>query len=124
MNIEGLPLDCRQRLKALGRMYPRSNCQVCGELAPNASACDRVIKAHGTEAAPVKDLKMTADQYRAALAELGLTQLAAGRWLGVSPKTAQNYANTGPSGPAARAIQMLMDMDDASRAAALNRDLK
>lgn len=47
---------------------------------------------------------MTPAEYRTALATLGLSQLAAGRWLGVSPKTAQNYATKGPSGPAARAI--------------------
>ena len=47
---------------------------------------------------------MTPSEYRTALATLGLSQLAAGRWLGVSPKTAQNYATKGPSGPAIRAI--------------------
>jgi hypothetical protein len=35
---------------------------------------------------------MTPADYRAALATLGLSQQAAGRWLMVSPKTAQNYA--------------------------------
>lgn len=48
---------------------------------------------------------MTADEYRTAIATLGLSQLAAGRWLGVSPKTAQNYASKGPSAPAAKAIE-------------------
>lgn len=52
---------------------------------------------------------MTPDEYRAALSILGLSQLAAGRWLGVSPKTAQNYASKGPSGPAARAIELLLE---------------
>jgi hypothetical protein len=51
---------------------------------------------------------MTADQYRAAIASLGLSQQAAGRWLMVSPKTAQNYAKLGPSGPAHRAILMAL----------------
>lgn len=49
---------------------------------------------------------MTPTEYRAALTTLGLSQLAAGRWLGVSPKTAQRYAVDGPSGPAARAVGM------------------
>lgn len=49
---------------------------------------------------------MTANEYRSALTVLGLSQQAAGRWLMVSPKTAQNYANKGPSGPAARAVTM------------------
>jgi hypothetical protein len=62
---------------------------------------------------------MTAPEYRAALATLGLSQLAAGRWLMVSPKTAQNYATVGPSGPAARAMLMLLDMSEADRAKAL-----
>jgi len=51
---------------------------------------------------------MTAAEYRAALATLGLSQQAAGRWLMVSPKTAQNYAKLGPSGPAHRAILMAL----------------
>ncbi len=51
---------------------------------------------------------MTPAEYRAALATLGLSQLAAGRWLGVSNKTAQRYATDGPSGPAARAIRLAL----------------
>lgn len=51
---------------------------------------------------------MNASEYRAALSTLGLSQLAAGRWLGVSPKTAQNYASKGPSGPAAVAVRMAL----------------
>jgi len=62
---------------------------------------------------------VTAPEYRTALATLGLSQLAAGRWLMVSPKTAQNYATVGPSGPAARAMRMLLDMSEADRAKAL-----
>lgn len=49
---------------------------------------------------------MTPTEYRTALTTLGLSQLAAGRWLGVSPKTAQRYATDGPSGPAARVVAM------------------
>lgn len=63
---------------------------------------------------------MTPDEYRAALATLGLSQLAAGRWLGVSPKTAQNYATVGPSGPAARAIHLLLSLSDTQRRKALD----
>jgi len=48
---------------------------------------------------------MTSAEYRAALSTLSLSQLAAGRWLGVSPKTAQNYARFGPSAPAAVAVR-------------------
>ena len=62
---------------------------------------------------------MTPQEYRTALAALGLSQQAAGRWLMVSPKTAQNYATVGPSGPAARAMRMLLDMSEADRAKAL-----
>lgn len=66
---------------------------------------------------------MTPDAYRSALSTLGLSQLAAGRWLGVSDKTAQNYATVGPSGPAARAMLMLLDMSPTARAKALARPL-
>lgn len=62
---------------------------------------------------------MTPTEYRAALATLGLSQLAAGRWLGVSNKTAQNYATVGPSGPAARAIRLLLSLPLDMRQAAL-----
>lgn len=51
---------------------------------------------------------MTPLEYRTAIETLGLSQLAAGRWLGVSPKTAQNYASKGPSRPAAVAIRMAL----------------
>lgn len=53
---------------------------------------------------------MTPEAYRTALTTLGLTQQAAGRWLRVSPKTAQNYAKHGPSGPAAVAVEMLLNL--------------
>lgn len=62
---------------------------------------------------------MTPDQYRAALSTLGLSQQAAGRWLMVSPKTAQNYATKGPSGPAARSILMALKLSPKAWAAEL-----
>ena len=58
---------------------------------------------------------MTADQYRAALATLGLTQNAAGRWLGVSKRTGQKFAADGPTPPAARAIDVLLRMPPTAR---------
>lgn len=51
---------------------------------------------------------MTPAEYRTALSTLGLSQLGAGRWLGVSPKTAQRYATEGPTGPASKAIRMAL----------------
>ena len=51
---------------------------------------------------------MTPTEYRDAIARLGLTQVEAGRVLGVSARTAQNYATRGPTGPAALAIRLLM----------------
>lgn len=66
---------------------------------------------------------MTADEYKAAIATLGLSQLAAGRWLGVSKKTAQNYAATGPTGPAVRSIVTVLDLPPKLRAAALAKPL-
>lgn len=58
---------------------------------------------------------MTPSEYRTALATIGLSQLAAGRWLGVSPKTAQRYAFDGPSGPAARAVGMAVALKGLTR---------
>ena len=62
---------------------------------------------------------MTANEYRAALATLGMTQVGAGRLLGVSPRTAQTYASEGPSGPAALAIRLLLMLPEKTRASAL-----
>jgi hypothetical protein len=59
---------------------------------------------------------MTADEYRAALKRLGLTQAGASRLLGVSDRTGQTYAITGPSGPAARVMQALEFMTPEQRA--------
>jgi F0F1-type ATP synthase membrane subunit c/vacuolar-type H+-ATPase subunit K len=59
---------------------------------------------------------MTADEYRAALKALGLTQVGAGKMMGVSARTAQEYAAKGPSGPAAFAVRLLLAMPDDARA--------
>ncbi len=59
---------------------------------------------------------MTPDHYRTALKALGLTQVGAGKLLGVSARTAQTYAAEGPSGPAAFAIRLLLSMSEADRA--------
>lgn len=39
------PLNCRQRLKAEGKAYPRSNCASCGSFAPNSKVCDAALEA-------------------------------------------------------------------------------
>lgn len=64
---------------------------------------------------------MTPDEYRAALKALGLTQVGAGRMLGVSPRTAQEYAATGPSGPAAFAVRLLLAIPEKDRAKLIER---
>ncbi len=64
----------------------------------------------------MRSLKMTAEEYRAALAALGLSQVGAAPVLGVSPRTAQTYAAEGPSGPAALAIRLLLELPPAKRA--------
>jgi pentatricopeptide repeat protein len=51
---------------------------------------------------------MTAKQYKAAIQKLGLSQQAAGRWLGVSPRTAANYAAKGPPEMAAKLLRLML----------------
>lgn len=51
---------------------------------------------------------MTAKQYLAAIEKLGLSQLGAGRFLGVSPRTAQNYAAKGPPEPVAKLLRLMV----------------
>lgn len=68
---------------------------------------------------------MTASEYRAALAELGLTQTAAAAWFGVSLKTAQRYAleGYGPSPLARRVLALVLGMDPGQRYLALRKPL-
>lgn len=41
------PEQCRQRLAADGKPYPRSSCSVCGQFSPRAKECDATINAGG-----------------------------------------------------------------------------
>lgn len=43
-----VPAQCRQRLAAEGKPYPRSSCQVCGQLSPKWRECDAALSAHKT----------------------------------------------------------------------------
>lgn len=64
---------------------------------------------------------MNANQYRESLARLGLSQVGAAPVLGVSPRTAQRYAEDGPSGPAARLVELLLSRPEAERARWMER---
>jgi|GEM_PF-1484922 len=56
---------------------------------------------------------MTRAEYLAALRSLGLSQVGAAPVLGVSRRTAQTYAAEGPSGPAALAVRLLLELSRA-----------
>lgn len=51
---------------------------------------------------------MTAKQYLAAIKKLGMGPTAAGRFLGVSPRTAANYAAKGPPEPVAKLLRIMV----------------
>lgn len=51
---------------------------------------------------------MDATKYLRAIKRLKLSQLAAGRMLGVSGRTAQNYAALGPPEPVARLLRLML----------------
>ena len=51
---------------------------------------------------------MTAAQYRRIIEHLGLSQEAAGVWLGVSKRTGQRYAAEGPSETAAKLLRIVI----------------
>ena len=51
---------------------------------------------------------MTRDEYRAALAAFGLSQLEAGRCLGVTGRTAQNWAARGCPEPIGRLLRFFL----------------
>ncbi len=41
------PTNCRQRLAAEGKPYPRSSCSICGKFSPKHKQCDEAIAAAG-----------------------------------------------------------------------------
>ena len=51
---------------------------------------------------------MNANQYRAALAKLGLTQVGAARLLGVDPKTSRNWARNGVNGTVEILLRLML----------------
>ena len=51
-----------------------------------------------------RERTMTPQQYALALNALGLSQLAAGRWLGVSPRTSRRYITGNSTIPPAHAM--------------------
>jgi hypothetical protein len=46
------PANCRQRLSAEGKAYPRSSCAVCGQLSPRWKECDAALAAAPEPAEP------------------------------------------------------------------------
>ncbi len=54
---------------------------------------------------------MTPNQYKAAIKALGLSQEAAGVWLGVSKRTGQNYAAKGPPEPVAKLLRLMIRLN-------------
>ena len=55
---------------------------------------------------------MTSKQYRKAIESLGLSQQQAARWLGISPRTSQNYAlgETRIPEPVAKLLRLTMKL--------------
>jgi DNA-binding transcriptional regulator YiaG len=51
---------------------------------------------------------MTPKQYKTIIEQLGMSQERAGGWLGVSPRTGQNYAAKGPPEPVAKLLRMMV----------------
>jgi hypothetical protein len=50
---------------------------------------------------------MTPEQYKKIIASFGLTQIEAGAWLGVKPRTAQLYASRGPPAAVAMLLRLI-----------------
>lgn len=40
---KAVPVNCRQRLAAEGKPYPRSSCAACGQLSPNWRECESML---------------------------------------------------------------------------------
>jgi hypothetical protein len=54
---------------------------------------------------------MTGEEYKAIIAYLGMTQEGAGRWLGLSERTGQNYAKFGPPEPVAKLLRLIVERE-------------
>lgn len=55
---------------------------------------------------------MTHNQYRAAIDRLGLSQVKAAKFLGISLRTSQNYANGEPiPEPTAKLLRLMVRLD-------------
>ena len=67
---------------------------------------------------------MDAAEYLAAIKALGLSQIAAGRLLCVSPRTSQNWAAGGLKGPGVVLLRLLLKMPPEDRKMALALMLK
>ena len=53
-------------------------------------------------------LDLTPAEYKAAIKALGLSQEAAGLWLGLSRRTGRNYATKGPPAAVAMLLRLMM----------------
>jgi hypothetical protein len=51
---------------------------------------------------------MTPEQYKKIIQAFGLTQIEAGAWLGVKPRTAQLYASRGPPAAVAMLLRLIV----------------
>jgi len=66
-------------------------------------------------------MNMTNKEYRAALAQLGLSQRAGARLLGVDDTTSRRWARSGVSGTAVILLQLLLNGDiSIAKVAAIN----
>jgi hypothetical protein len=61
-------------------------------------------------------MNVSAEEWRAGLETLGLSQVGAARVFRCSRRTAQTYAAEGPSGPAGFAMQLLLSLPPKVRA--------
>lgn len=59
---------------------------------------------------------MSAEEWRAGLEALGLSQVGAAKVFLCSRRTAQTYAAEGPSGPAGLAMRLLLSLSPRARA--------
>lgn len=53
---------------------------------------------------------MTGEQYKRAIERLGMTQEQAGKWLGVTGRTGQNYAAKGPPEAVAMLLRLMLKL--------------
>jgi hypothetical protein len=71
-----------------------------------------IVSIHASDEATRKTTTMSSAEYNEIVKiRFGLTQEQAGKWLGFTGRTGQNYSARGPSEPVAKLLRLMVRLD-------------